>query len=261
MSTPFPGMDPYLERPGLWSEVHTGLISAIQRYLTPVLRPRYRIAVERHTYLAVLPPHLLGRPDMSLVQTSDFPRYRSSMVATATADVAISPQIVQLPMPEEIIERYLAILDVVTAKVITVIELLSPTNKLSRSAREQYERKRLDILSSRTNLMEIDLLRDGEPMEFLRPGRNEQSDYRIIVSRAEERPNADAYLFTVRDQIPDVPMPLRPKETEPLLPLNQILHMLYDEAGYDLAIDYSQAPEPPLSSEMATWAKILFRKN
>jgi len=254
-------MDPYLERPGLWTEVHTGLISAIQRYLTPVLRPRYRIAVERHTYLAVLPPHLLGRPDISLVQASDVPRFRSSMAATAMANAAISPQVVQLPMPEEVIERYLVILDVVTAEVITVMELLSPTNKLSKSAREQYERKRLDILSSRTNLVEIDLLGDGEPIEFLGPGRGEQSDYRIIVSRAEERPNADAYLFTVRDRIPDVPMPLRPKETEPLLPLNQVLHTLYDEAGYDLAVDYSQAPEPPLSSEADTWAKTLFRKN
>ena len=66
MPTPFPGMDPYLERPGLWGEVHTGLISALQWFLTPLLQPRYRVAVERRTYLALLPPELAGIPDISL---------------------------------------------------------------------------------------------------------------------------------------------------------------------------------------------------
>ncbi len=42
MPTPFPGMDPYLERRGLWEEVHTGLIAAMQQLLNPLLQPRYR---------------------------------------------------------------------------------------------------------------------------------------------------------------------------------------------------------------------------
>jgi hypothetical protein len=145
--------------------------------------------------------------------------------------------------------------------VITVIELLSPANKLSKLGREQYERKRLDILSSQTNLIEVDLLRDGEPMTFIGQATNEESDYHIIVSRAEERPNASAYFFTVYDPIPNIPVPLRIAEAEPPLPLNHILHTLYEEAGYDLAIDYSLPAEPPLSSEAAVWAQTLFRKN
>jgi Protein of unknown function (DUF4058) len=34
MPTPFPGMDPYLERRGLWEDVHTGLITEIQQFLS-----------------------------------------------------------------------------------------------------------------------------------------------------------------------------------------------------------------------------------
>ena len=56
MPTPFPGMDPYLERPGMWEEVHTRLIVAIADTLGPQVRPNYRVGVEQRTYLAVLTP-------------------------------------------------------------------------------------------------------------------------------------------------------------------------------------------------------------
>lgn len=249
MTTPFPGMDPWLERPGLWIEVHTGLISAIQRALTPLVRPRYRVAVERRVYLAVLPPQLLGVPDLSLIDSGD-PR----PVAVTAGRPAAVPLLVRLPQPEEVVERYLTIREVGTGEVVTVIELLSPTNKLPAVGREQYERKRLDILAGRANLVEIDLLRDGEPMPMQTPVR---SDYRIVVSRAEYRPNADAWLVSVREPLPAVPVPLRPEDPEPLLPLNDVLHSLYDEAGYDLAIDYTAEPEPPLSPADAAWAGAL----
>lgn len=255
MPTPFPGMDPYLERPGLWSEVHTGLIAALQRFLTPLLRPRYRVAVERRTYIALLPPELAGIPDMS-VALSDT---ESTSPGRSVTALGTMPRIVQLPMPEEVVERYLAVKDVGTGEVVTVIELLSPTNKLTGEGRKQYEEKRLKVLASLTNLVEVDLLRAGQPMTIIGDGDTIQSDYRIIVSRAEYRPNADAYLFSVREPIPDFPLPLRPHEDEPLVLLNQVLHTLYDEAGYDMAVDYSEPPVPPLQDEDAEWARELIR--
>ena len=252
MPTPFPGMDPYLERPGLWEEVHTGLITAIQRFLTPLLRPKYRVAIERRTYLSVLPPddQLIGMPDV-LVRTErgDAP------LATAVAPVTTALVVGELPMPEEIQERYLEVREVATQDVVTVIEILSPTNKISKEGRAQYEEKRLKVLASLTNLVEIDLLRAGKPFAMKIPGQNgtTQSNYRIVVSRSWQRPRADFYLFGVRDPIPTFPIPLQRGEAEPQLPLNQILHELYDQGGYDLAIDYHQPAEPPLSKEDANW--------
>ncbi|MFB2878845.1 DUF4058 family protein [Floridanema aerugineum] len=48
MPSPFPGMNPYLENPLLWSEVHHRLISAI----APNLSLQYRVAIEKRTYLS-----------------------------------------------------------------------------------------------------------------------------------------------------------------------------------------------------------------
>src|SRR5881397_663208 len=67
MPTPFPGMDPYLERTGVWEEVHTRLLVAIADALGPQVRPKYRVGVEQRTYLAVLTPdeyELVGKPDV-----------------------------------------------------------------------------------------------------------------------------------------------------------------------------------------------------
>lgn len=65
----------------------------------------------------------------------------------------------------------------------------------------------------------------------------------------------------MRDPIPDIPIPLQPGEDEPVLRLNQVLHELYDRAGYDLAVDYEQPPEPPLAKEDAEWILQLQRQS
>jgi hypothetical protein len=84
-----------------------------------------------------------------------------------------------------------------------------------------------------------------------------QDDYRIVISRSQQRPQAQVYLFSVRQPIPDFPIPLRSGEEEPILLLNQLLHDLYDKSSYDLIVDYRQPPVPPLSSEDAQWAAEL----
>ena len=87
-----------------------------------------------------------------------------------------------------------------------------------------------------------------------------QSDYRPIVSRSQRRPYADVHLFNMRDLIPDLPIPLRPGEEEPFMPLNRILHEVYDQGGYDLIIDYQQPPEPPLSGADGAWTAQILSK-
>jgi hypothetical protein len=246
-------MDPYLERRGLWEEVHAGLIVEIQQYLAPLVRPNYRVAIERRTYLAlVVPDTFVGKPDVLVVSA---PSGITGPKATGMA-VASQPIVGELPMPEEVIERYLEVRDAVTGDVLTVIEILSSSNKLAGEGRAQYERKRLKVLGSATNLIEIDLLRAGEPLPLHVEG---ESNYRIIISRAPHRPRADIYLFGIRDPIPDIPVPLRSGEDEPVLPLNKVLQELYDRVGYDLAIDYNQPPTPPLANEDALWAAQLLQ--
>ena len=259
MPTPFPGMDPYLERRGLWEEIHTDLISRIRQFLIPLLRPKYRVAIEQRTYLSLVPAkeQLAGKPDVMI--TTKKPKVQHpamSMLAVAEPMEADPPLVGELPMPEEVVERYLEIRDTATQQVITAIEILSPTNKEAQDGRQQYEKKRLTVLASATNLVEIDLLRAGKPFAMKVVGQTvaKPSHYRIAISRSWQRPGADLYLFNVRQPIPSFLIPLRPGEQEPVLPLNRILHDLYDQGGYDLAIDYSQPADPPLSREDVAWA-------
>lgn len=242
-------MDPYLEHPALWPDVHNSLIAAIRDAIAPVVAPRYYVALERRAYL--LKPDdivFVGRPDIALVS-------EKTPVATAAAPTFNGVMEVEVPMNDEVGENYLEIHEVKSGILVTIVELLSPTNKLHQEGREQYEQKRAHVLATRTNLVEIDLLRAGEPMTVV--GRPMRSDYRILISRGIQRPRAQLYAFNLRQPMPQFPLPLLPKETEPLIDLNTILHELYQRARFDLRLDYTQPPVPPLSDEDAEWAKTL----
>jgi len=257
MPTAFPGMDPYLERRGLWEEVHTRLIVAMADELTPLVLPRDTVAVEQRTYLAlVAPDDFAGKPDVMVLQAAGVPA-NLNPIPTLTG---VMPLVAELPMPEEITERFLEVRDLATDEVITTIELFSPTNKNSREGRDAYNKKRMKVLGSQSHFIEIDLIRVGEPPP-LRIRGNEHAPYRIVVSRAYERPRAAVYLFGIREPIPIFPIPLRRRETEPLLDLNKVLHELYARAHYELRVDYQREPHPPLTDEDANWADVLLREH
>ncbi len=120
-------------------------------------------------------------------------------------------------MPEEVREGYLEIREVATGYVVTVMEVLSPTNKRTGVGRQAYETKRREVLSSPTHLVEIDLLRTGKPMPIL--NETQQTNYRILVGRGNRRPLAQLYAFNVRQEIPSFPLPLQTGDTEPLVDL------------------------------------------
>lgn len=253
MRSPFPGMDPYLEHPSLWPDVHNSLIGALRDDLAQRIAPRYYIRLEEHTYLVSFdrlgllgPAKFAGKPDLSFIAERDTTAgYRLSEASTGVIEIVV-------PMVEDVRDAYIEVREVITGKVVTIIELLSPGNKLHSKGREEYEGKRATILSSRTNLVEIDLLRAGEPMPM--EGKRVESDYRILVSRATTRPRAHLYPFNLRDPIPTFPLPLLPDDDEPPVELGAIFHALYERARYDLSLDYSQPPVPPVCDEDATWA-------
>lgn len=269
MATPFPGMDPYLERPNLWSNVHNSLITAIRDYLVPRLRPRYFVAVEERSYLDDLAPaSFMAVPDVGVVGPFSS---RPVTVLEWPATVA-EPQIVELPMPEQIRETYLSIQEVGSSdlatemwlngeddglKVVTILEILSPWNKASREGRAQYTRKRDEVINSYTNLVEIDLLRAGQ--RFVQT-RDNNYHYNMLVSPAPMRPRAHFYPFTVRQPIPTFHLPLQADDDWPLLDLNRILHDLYDRAGYDLRINYRTEPVPALDEDDTAWLDGLLRQ-
>lgn len=128
MPSPFPGMNPYLENPELWPEVHHLLIPTIMESLVPLLRPKYRVAIEKRIYsFAGENPILVGIPDVTVLrsQTQTTPR-ESNVAVAAPAEMAVK---VKVPVPVEFREAYLEIRDIAKGEVIAVIEVISPTNK------------------------------------------------------------------------------------------------------------------------------------
>ena len=248
-------MNPHLENPELWSEVHSRLIVAIADDLSDRLSEKYRVVIEKRTYFSGEDDSVLvGIPDVSVVSKQP----ESSRSATTTLTPPVKPITVTLPIAEEVQERYLEIREAATGAVITAIEILSPKNKRAGEGRQVYERKRSRVLASLTNLVEIDLLRGGRPLPILGITK---SDYRIVVSRSDHRPSAQLYAFGVRQEIPGFPMPLQTGEKEPVLNLQSILERVYERGLYHLAIDYTKPAQPPLAPEDTDWAAILLKEH
>jgi len=241
-------MDPYLEQAGLWPDVHNSLVAALRDSLAPRVAPRYFIGLERRA-LMLTPDDLVlvGRPDLAVIHPFGQHSPTRETEAAAILDVDV-------PIVDEVGEYFLEVREVPGGEIVTVVELLSPVNKLG-SGRVEYIKKRTQIFKARTNLVEIDLLRAGEPMPILRGGG--RRDYAVLVSRGSQRPRARLHTFDLRQPIPNFPLPLLPGDDEPEVELNAILHAVYERARYDLVVDYAQPAVPPIAPHDADWALSL----
>ena len=138
-------------------------------------------------------------------------------------------------------------------ELVTAVELLSPSNKRRGPDRSQYLAKRRQLLAGSAHLVEIDLLRGGEPMPA--EGRPD-CDYSATVSRAEDRPRAGFWPIQLRDPLPTISAPVRLGEPDARLDLQALLTRTYDGAGYRHYI-YESDPDPPLGSTADTWARAI----
>ena len=156
MRSPFPGMDPYLENPAVWPDFHMRMIYGLSEALNPQLSPRYVIRAEAQMYI-----HELADDWQGLIGQADDGVSRGLYPGSASATV-LEPPPVWGTMPTVDIERvhYLEIRDRAGREVVTVIELLSPTNKREPD-REHYIAKRVRLRQTCVHLVEIDLLRGG----------------------------------------------------------------------------------------------------
>ena len=146
--------------------------------------------------------------------------------------------------------RWLTIRDSQNREVVTVLEVLSPSNKQGED-RAQYLRKRRHLFRSAAHLVEIDLLRGGERMPV---DDAPESDYLVLVSRQPQRPDVDVWPVAVRQPLPAIPIPLRGGDPEPLLDLKPLIDVVYDGGVYANRL-YTAPPDPPLSPADADWAR------
>ncbi len=256
MPSPLPGMDPYLEHPSAWPNVHHRLITAIADDLAPKILPKYQILVEERIYQVEREDSILiGAPDVTVQSLRKFTNDQQSSSpithAMAIAEPISEPIAITLTIPDTIKQGYLEVREIATGEVVTVIEVLSPVNKRKGKGRIDYENKRSMIFNSTSHLVEIDLLRQGQPMTI--DQEPIPFDYRILVSPQEKRPQADLYAFNLPDRIPTFPLPLRGDDLTPTINLRSLLDGIYDRSGYGFVIDYNQEPIPSLPKEDLKW--------
>ena len=111
-----------------------------------------------------------------------------------------------------------------------------------------------------TNLVEIDLLGEGQPTTLARLGCiNQPAGWRYIVSvlRNQTTVRLEAYPIPLRDRLPRCRIPLRAEDEDAVLDLPAVFTRCYDIGGYDLFIDYTQPPPVELDDADREWMKSL----
>jgi len=228
MNTPFPGMDPYLEHPAIWEGVHARLVVSMANQLQPCLDPRYIATVEERVFI-------------------EGPQHR------------IPDEVQEL----EIHQKRIEILDAYNdMKLVTLIEVLSPTNKRSGPGKESYLAKQQEVLERDCHLVEIDLLRDGQRVLSIPQWRLEQLppfDYVVCVSRWLRRTHFELYPRLLQQRLPRVAVPLAEPDSDVALDVQAALEQVHVEGRYARRLRYDEPCQPPLDDELQQWADECLR--
>lgn len=280
MPSPFPGMDPYLESPEFWPGFHHWLASEIGRELNRRLPAPYYANLEMRPELGIIAepdgngdaPRGAGKriiPDVMVLKH----HRESGGVAVADPPRRLASHNIEFgTLGDEPARHYtVEIKDArLGHKLVTLIEILSPSNKHPGPDRDTYAEKQRTILHSDVSLIEIDLLRTGRRV-YPTPALEElvgrlapPPDYLVMVSTAWKRVAPTwgyrGYPSSLREPLPCIAVPLRQGVEDVLLDLQLTFDRAYDGGPYRRAVDYGKPPGVPLSPEDAVWAEGLLRE-
>jgi Protein of unknown function (DUF4058) len=250
MECPFPGMDPYVERPAIWADFHDRLIPAISAALQPLLRPRCAALVQSERPV---------RPDVRVVESSRRRRRPISGVAVLAMD---QPIVFELS-DDEVRQPYIQIVEPAAGnRLITAIEVLSPDNKLSGPGRRQYLRKRRELWAGRANLVEIDLLRAGKPT--FRMSADELARlpaWRYLATARRRSPRRqEVYPIALETRLPTIGIPLLREDPDVPLDLQASFTRCWQEGPYPELLRYDEPPPGTLTAEEIAWCEERLRQ-
>jgi hypothetical protein len=246
-------MDPYIEQ--RWGDFHTRLMTELANALHPLLPGELRARIEERIVLESIDASSPSyRPDIHVYET---PRPGSAASDADIPALAVAEPLV-MQISQEVTERFIQIIDVKSGgKVVTVIEVLSPSNK--DQGREEYLEKQQDVRDGLVNLVEIDLVHGGQATTLSRLApipSDKRATYHTSIFRAA-RPDRIAYFrMPLRERLPRVPIPLRPEDADAVIDLQSLVDRIYELSGYD-DLDYTRTVSPPLPPGDNEWAQDL----
>lgn len=259
ITSPFPGMDPWVEQ--RWGDMHQRLITYTADRIQGRL-PRDLLARMEERVLIKLTDERARSiyPDVDVVE-QPAAAADAAVALAEPATAAAEPLIVRVT-DEPPREGFIEITDTTGERVVTVVEYLSPANKLPGIGQDLYLRKQHEVRSGRVNLVEIDLVRIGRHVlsvpEDLVPSTH-RTPYRVCVSRGNRGLEHEVYRVPLRDRLPVIRIPLRPTDPDVTLDLQAVFEQAYANGRYDRS-DYRNPPYPPLSPADAAWADEVLRE-
>jgi hypothetical protein len=263
MPSPFPGMDPFLEHPELFPDLHDSLIAFLRDSLNEALPEPYYASIGSRVWVEAS-QRPIG-PDVKVLRPEvPTPKRESSSPGVAVAEVVATEPITIRVAYEEIREPFLEIYaSPRKARLITLIEVLSPTNKTAGShGRGLYVQKQREALLGQVNLVEIDLLRCGEHTTAVPRdqviARAGLFDYHVCVHSFEHLGDYVVYPVSLRLRLPVIAIPLLPGDAPSQVDLQALLGRCYETGRYSHQVDYNQpVPAPPLRPDQVAWVEEL----
>ena len=256
ITSPFPGMDPYLE--AHWGDVHHSLIQYSRDAIQGTLPDDLLARVEERVYLEIDDVRIRTiAPDARISEWQP-----DGGGGTAVAEeVAVAEPRVFIVEPIELTEGLIEIRERDGGRVVTVLEFLILGNKTGGEGTRQYLQKQSEILQSATSLVEIDLVRAGQRVLAIPTPlipKEWESDYLACIRRSWRGSHRELYSFPLRKRLPALPIPLRSHEAPVRLDLQAILEQCYSLGRYD-RLNYREAPIPALPATDQAWADDLLK--
>ena len=206
MPSPFPGMDPYLEAPALWPGFQHQFAAALYQHLLPGIADRYRAKVVSRQY---------------------------------TTELALFTSVVR----ETHAEEYVEVRTRTDGRLVTLIDVVSPANKVTKAGKAAYLATRADALTHKAATVEIDVVTQGTPpLDFDRGGLP-PCNYTVTVTRSATPDRYEVYAAVIRSRLPKFKIPLAPDDRDTVLDLQAAFAKAYDASEAGKAINY-KAPFP-----------------
>ncbi len=249
MSSPFPGMDPYLEDPAYWSDFTARFLTYLCDFVNDRLPNQYEARIDEKVNLIETSPDRIRliEPDMALSQSQPAAPGAFAAGGVATLEPVTIPHLL---VEEEAHERWIEILHRPERSLIAVLELLSPANK-EEPGLHRYREKRFALLMQDVHLVEIDLLLAGRRLTVRKP--LPPADYYALVSRGDRRPDCQVYAWSLRQPLPTIPLPLKAPDPDLPLDLGAVFTTTYDKGRYARSLSYGAPPVVHLQAEIREW--------
>lgn len=256
MPSPFPGMDPWLEDPDVFPDLHNSMIARIRALMTPSLPPGYYASIVNRVYQEDEDWH--REPDVNVHEHRD--ASESTGAVAMTIQYATAPVIIQ-SSSDPVDEWFLEIRNAPGDRLVTAVEILSPSNKRNGSrGREEYLNKQQEYLSHGASLIEIDLLRDGMHTTMVERGEllkqmTRPFEWHVCVNRIGRLSRKEVYPIALGEPLPTINIPLRMPTPDLQVSLQDAFAKSYEEAGYERRVNYRSQPYPPLTKRQGQIAE------